>query len=207
MSRGAVILVLISLLLISLTSCRLNKKERRLKRDSELLTKIQGRSAELFSDKSDTTISEDSINTLMGVKIDTVAFREKLEQYWRLEQAKKDIQIGSLKMEQKGAAYKTVFDAQKKVFDDLIKGGFEPFSKNFTGKNYDLNFSFNPKAALQFVLKGKIDYMTITNTKTITIKEYVFKEPTGWQAFKKMWPYIVIPIVILIGGMIKFIAG
>jgi hypothetical protein len=185
----------------------LNKQERRLKRDSELLEKIQGRSPEIFAEKSDTTTVEDSLSISMGTKIDTTSFREKLDQYLRLEEAKRDILNNDLRIEQRGSTYGTVVEAQKKVFHDLLGGGLQPFSHNFKDKNYDLNFSFNPKASLQFILKGTISYMVITNTKTITIKEYIYKEPTNWQAFKKMWPYIVIPTVILIGAVIKFIAG
>lgn len=204
--KSFIVGVLLALLIMHLISCSgLTKQQRQERRDSKLIEKIKGRSPGLFAELSDTTVIEDSINLSTGAKMDTAAFRENLLKYWELEQAKKDIHQGDLNIEQKGAAYRTVFDAQQKVFRGLIQGGYEPFNHTFSGTGYSFNISFNPKSSLQFLIKGKVTTKTINNKTTITIKEFIYMKPTMWQAVKKLWPYLLVGFLSLVGIILKFI--
>lgn len=204
--RTLIVGVLLALLVMQLISCTgLTKQQRQEKRDSKLIEKIKGRSAGLFANKSDTTLTEDSVNLSTNATMDTSAFRDKLLKYWELEQAKKDIHSSDMILEQKGSAYRVALEAQQKVFDDIIKGGYKPFNHTFSGENYSLNFSFNPKSSLQFILKGKVTTRIINNKTVITVKEFIYVKPTVWQAIKKLWPFMLISSLTIIAVILKLI--
>jgi hypothetical protein len=207
MSRGAVILVLLSLLLIQLTSCRLTKQERRLKKDSELIEKIQGRSPELFSSKADTTNKEDTFQIKIGLEKDYENVRKLLDEYVALDKAKKDNYDSVINLEQKALRQQILISRQLDIERALRKGAFKKTEKMFKGDNYNLRVLFDPSSEEELSLSGLITHQIITNTKTITIQKYIFKEPTGWQAVKKLWPFFLVSILICVGAIIKTIRG
>lgn len=192
--------IILVILILSLTSCRLTKQERQEKRDSKLLEKIQARSPGLFESKTDTVIITDSIYVATNLQFDTTAFREELDEYLALHEAKKRIAGETFNIEQRGAAYQTIFNAQQRQFQKLLSGGFIDQVVPIKGKWGELEISFNPKSSLQWKVKGFLTTKEINTTKTITIKEFVYIKP------KRTWMWAVIFSlvgVIIILALIK----
>jgi hypothetical protein len=185
----------------------LNKQERRLKRDSELLEKIKGRSGELFASKSDTVSNEDTFKIGVGLEKDYEEVRKLLDEYVALDSARRINHDSVIDLEQRALRHQILITRQLDIERELRKGAFKRTEKMFRGDHYNFKVVFDPKSEEEISLTGSIVHLIINTEKTIFVPKYIFKEPTGWQAFKKLWPYIVIPIVILIGAIIKFIAG
>jgi ubiquitin-protein ligase len=206
--RTIIVAILIGLLAATLfTSCRLNKQERRLKRDSETIEKIRGRSPELFTDKIDTIQTEDSIEVGVTLVEDSAKIRELIEDYIDLDSAKqinhdnKDIDL-----EQKALRHQLFINKQNDIKKEIARSGFKKREQTFTGPNYNLKVSFDPFSLPQIKLTGTIHHMQIDKKTTIVTKEYIHTKVTMKQAFLKLWPvWSIMLLLSILGAAMKFI--
>jgi len=206
MSRGAVILVLLSLLLIQLTSCRLTKQERRLKKDSELLEKIKGRSGELFASKSDTTSKTDSFEINIGLEKDYENVRKLLDEYVALDKARKENYDSVVNLEQRNLRAQIILSRQLDIEKTLRKGSFLKTEKMFKGDNYNFRVLFDPNGKEELSLSGSITHQIINNQTTITIQKYITKKITMGQAALKLWPiWSILLVLSLMGVALKYV--
>jgi hypothetical protein len=190
MKLNAIIFVLLlGLLALNLFSCRLNKQERRLKKDSETIEKIRGRSPELFADKSDTTQTEDSLEVGINLDEDTSKIRDLLGKYVALDSAKQiNYADKDIDHEQKTLRQQIFINKQRDIEKEIARVGFKKKEETFTGPNYNLKVAFDPSKKPEISLSGTIQHLTIHEKTTITLYKYIEKTITLRQAFFKLWP-------------------
>jgi hypothetical protein len=167
----------------------LNKQERRLKKDSETIEKIRGRSPELFADKSDTTQTEDSLEVGVTLVADSMRIKELLSQYLDLDSARHiNHSDKEIDLEQKAFRQQIFLNKQRDIEREIPRAGFKKQVQEFKGEHYRLKVTFDPNSTPQIKLSGATDHMIIDREKTIWMYKYIEKEITTWQAFKKLWP-------------------
>jgi ubiquitin-protein ligase len=199
--------LLLGLLALTLFSCRLNKQDRRLKRDSEIIEKIRGRSPELFADKVDTTQTEDSLEVGVTLTEDSLKIRDLLRDYISLDSAKKlNHENKELDLQQKALRQQLLINKQRDIEKEIARAGFKKREQVFTGPNYNLKVTFDPSKKPEITLSGTIQHMQIDKKTTIVTKEYITKEMTFKQAFWKLWPvWSILIILSILGVAMKFI--
>jgi hypothetical protein len=179
----------------------LTKQERRLKRDSEQLERIKGRSPELFSEKSDTIKQVDTFKIGLGLNKDFERVRKLLDEYVALDSMRKQNYDSVVDLEQKALRQQMLLSRQLDIERALRKGAFEKTERMFKADNYDLRVEFDPDKEEELSLSGTITHQIINTTKTITIQKYIYKKITMSQAFVSLWrvwvPLIFIALLIL----------
>lgn len=172
------------------SSCRLSKQERRLKRDSQLIGKIQARSPELFVVKSDTVKTVDSLNIGLSPEVDTAGVRELLDQYLAAEKAKTENHFNKeIDLIQKELRAQTLIAYQKDLQLKIARAGLKPIQQTFKNDNYNFTVFFDPRKEQAISINGEVYSKVIHTQTTITHKEFIYKKPTTKQALMKLWPW------------------
>lgn len=209
MRFNTIIFVLLLGLLAFLFSCRLNKQERRLKKDSKEIEKLQGkigkileRSPELVKNQSDTTQTEDSLEVGVNLEEDTAKIRDLLRDYISYDSAKKlNHENKELDLEQKAIRHQLFINKQNDIEHDLARYGFKPKVLESNGPNHHIKAIFDPRKTPELSLVGTIEHLIIHDKTTITLKEYIHKDISMKQAFWKLWPVWSVMLILSIVGM------
>lgn len=181
-----------------LSSCALTKQERKDKRNSKKLEQIFEESPDLISTKVDTVYDTIKVSQEIKLEADTLAFDSLLEKYLDLNDAHAILHFKATNMEvdlhQKRFLAQKIQELKRK----LREGAYIPTQKfhlEDSGK-FEIDFVYDRG---KFTWNGEVYNNHIHTKSTITLKEFINKEPTFWQAAKKLSVFIIILLLAIVG--------